>query len=119
VLLAGKDVEMYKIGIISNAARRQIEALSDSVSNTFGYVKNPKNCCILDLEDYNQILDKHCLSDYHGDTTDIKWNFQYAMREYIQKKTGFSVREHKAPSKIEGASHDFGRERAGAGLRRK
>lgn len=116
--MSGKNVEMNKIGIISNAARRQIEALSDSVSNTLGFVKNPKNCCILDLEDYNSVLDKHDLSDYYGNTTDIKWNFQYAMMAYIQKKTRFSIRQHKAPSRIEGVSYDFGQERAGAGCNR-
>jgi len=106
------------MGIISNAARRQIEALSDSVSSTLGYIENPGNRCILKLEDYNAVLDKHGLSDLHGNTTDIEWNFQYAMSEYIQKKANISIQEHKAPSKIEGASYDFGQERAGAGWNR-
>ncbi|NLL02604.1 MAG: hypothetical protein GX265_06285 [Mollicutes bacterium] len=103
------------MSIISWAARRQIEALSDSVSLTLGYISNPTNSCNMRSSAYNGFLQEHGLLDYLSTEDEMDHNLQEAMGAYIREKGNFAIREHKAPSQINDASYDFGQERSGAG----
>jgi hypothetical protein len=102
------------MSIISWAARRQIQALSDSVSWSLGYISNSNNKCNMSATDINKLLEKHDLNLVKDADLKSQWHLGTEMDNYVLKTGGFTICEVKAPSSSDDVSNDFGQDRAGA-----